>query len=314
VVQNGSTARVLVNRGGGPLDYPSGAYDFEIPAGGFLLKRIAAAPLLTASAIPSGTDDGGNVDFYLLAGEPARGAPPFWLRPPGPGGPPGAAGTNGTDGTDGAPGAAGAPGTNGTNGAPGAPGAAGATGPAGLGLGAAWVPGNYYAALATTGTLLLVANELWAEPFIVGSAHTFPNLAIEFQIAGSTGAVCRVGIYADNGAGYPGALVLDAGAIPATVAHVGIPQLAALAEALPPGLYWLCVAGQGSPTTQPTLVAGTNNSVMPSVFSPLGAGNLSTTGAYQGYGLTGVAGALPNPFPAGATKAAGLLPIVALQA
>jgi hypothetical protein len=129
----------------------------------------------------------------------------------------------------------------------------------------------------------------------------------EITTAGSTGAVLRLGVYADDGSGmFPGALVVDAGTIDATV--VGNAALTlSTALVLVAGKYWVGGASQGSPATAPVVrIVGTNGAVlMPSTTAS--ASNIPT-GAAQ----NSVSGALPSTFTTtlGFTSA---VPRVALQ-
>lgn len=59
---------------------------------------------------------------------------------------------------------------------------------------------------STPGTLLTVTGTLYAYPYYIPGPSTIKTLAID-TTTGQTGGGAFIGIYADNGSGYPGALV-----------------------------------------------------------------------------------------------------------
>lgn len=186
-------------------------------------------------------------------------------------------------------------GPTGPTGPTGATGPTGPTGPTTPGFtGTIFLAGRYYPQLNSNGTaLLLTANTATAMPFVVGATHTFPAISVQSTIVGSTGSLVRLGVYADNGSGYPGALVQDCG----TVAGTALGQLLiTVNNNLAPGLYWLVASGQGSPVTQPTLVTPNTNYAQQLGIFGSAAGTSSNNG---GYTIAGVSGALPNPMTAG---------------
>jgi hypothetical protein len=162
-----------------------------------------------------------------------------------------------------------------------------------------WYPG---ATLNNADTAGARANgSFLASPVLVGVAHTFVGIGAGINTAGSAGALVRLGLYADNGSGAPGALIVDAGTVAATSATF---VSAAISQALAPGLYWAACAIQGAPATTPVLEA-TNDP--PGGSSILGS---TTTGAFVTPVVTFLsgtaeAGALPSNFPAGAYLSEG---------
>lgn len=104
-----------------------------------------------------------------------------------------------------------------------------------------------------------------------------------------SGCVIRLGIYADNGSGFPGALVIDAGTIDG---HSATVQEITISQALSAGTYWFGAVVQGVTTTQPTMRTGTP------AFAPISSSTIPATNAiYFGYAAGGtVNNGLPNPF------------------
>lgn len=103
---------------------------------------------------------------------------------------------------------------------------------------------------------------------------------------GVADAFLRLGVYMDNGAGMPGALVYDAGAVDASSTGTKTASFAALT--LPAGAYWLVAAAQGMAGASYTGVAA----------STLDSPAVSADAAIVGTALyaSGVSGALPGSF------------------
>lgn len=136
------------------------------------------------------------------------------------------------------------------------------------------------------------AGSLRLVPWIVERALTLDRIGAEVTVIGDVDSKFRLGIYADNGHAYPGALLLDAGQIAGdAVAVAGL----TCAVDCPPGLYWIGGAVQAVVTTQPTLRVVSTNWTPPVV---LGTGTAAPTAGQVavGYAQTAVTGALPATF------------------
>lgn len=171
-----------------------------------------------------------------------------------------------------------------------------------LALTPGFIAGKYYASpgVWVSGTVLQFNAQFDAIPFAVPVAVTVDRIACRVTTAGSAGAVARMGIYQDDGTGYPGALVLDAGTVATTT--TGVKEIV-INQTLQPGLYWLVVGGQGAPATNTTFqtngtgVGSVNVSSLPQipgddandVFSLLGVNN---------WVMSGETGALPSTWTA----------------
>lgn len=128
--------------------------------------------------------------------------------------------------------------------------------------------------------------------FLIDRACTLSSLSIFVTTAVASSTV-RLGIYADDGAGRPGSLVLDAGTVATDT--TGFKELA-ITQALTAGLYWFGVAQQGgaSPISTQAVASGSNGLWNVKSTSSGDAGNMLTFG-YTGYKMSGtVAGALPS--------------------
>lgn len=167
-----------------------------------------------------------------------------------------------------------------------------------------FVSGRYYTfTFGSVSTLSSIGNGGFRlYPVRIRERITIDQIACEITAGGSSGAVARLGIYKDNGYGYPGALLIDAGTVVATA--IAAPA-SSISQVIEPGLYWFAAALQGAPVSEPTFRTSTGGD--PSI----GALTMLETiqSANVGYGTTGITGALPSTFPAGATKVASAIRI-----
>ena len=143
--------------------------------------------------------------------------------------------------------------------------------------------------LTALGSVAATINVLRAVPFPVRFPTRIDRLGCQV-LTGTTGKI-RIFIYADDGNGYPGTLVAQSGELLVTTPAI---YYGAIDVTLQPGLYWF------------GFITDTANSHLSFL-------NGNTSGYYQGIGLNSSAsssyviqasqtyGALPDPFPAGAT-------------
>jgi parallel beta-helix repeat protein len=137
-----------------------------------------------------------------------------------------------------------------------------------------------------------------ATPIEIPTAVTLTSIGCEVTAAGESGALLRLGIYADS-AGFPGARILDAGTIAANA--VATPTIT-ISQALTPGIYWLVANPQAAPTTVPSIrVATGGNSYASFTAAP---GSSFNTGI-RSTAATYTSGGLPTPFPAGGFRGDG---------
>lgn len=159
--------------------------------------------------------------------------------------------------------------------------------------------GNYFYPVsgASNGTSNTLGNNtLRLVPFYLPVATTITKLGAEVTATGDAGSKVRLGLYADNGSMYPGALLVDAGQIAgdsATVQEITLGTPLALAA----GWYWIGAAVQAAATTQPTLRT-INNSTVGTVVLPIGTTIPSSNGTVIGYSQTSVSAGLPSTFTA----------------
>ena len=155
---------------------------------------------------------------------------------------------------------------------------------------------NQWFTSPVTGTALTTgapaANTLYAIPFIVSKVMTIDQMAINVTTLGS-GSTPRVGIYADNGNSYPGALVVDAGTQSGGATGVKT-YTTGLPVTLDPGLYWLAYVTNATAPTIRTFAVASLNPV-------LGYSSALGTAPNLGWSVAFTFAALPSTFTAGGT-------------
>jgi collagen triple helix repeat protein len=191
----------------------------------------------------------GRVALYDAAGNPldlAGGS----QGPVGPKGDPGPEGPQGPQGAQGPRGDTGGDGPKGDPGPQGVKGDTGAVGPekrrrmtSGKSLWyASGTPGSSFVPFAD--------NMMYYVPFPVQSGVALDRLGIYIQGAGQSGALVRLGVYADSGGGIPGARLVDAGTIDGASA---IFQKKTISLTPTDTLLWLAALFTASATTRPNV-------------------------------------------------------------
>lgn len=161
---------------------------------------------------------------------------------------------------------------------------------------------------ATPGTLLTVTGTLYAYPFYLSGPTTLVTLGM-YTTSGQTGGAARIGLYTDNGAGYPGNLVSgsDGGALACT-SGAAI-QNNTVSLTLAGGWYWLASIFTAS-STFPTVASAavSYGSAMNSFLGSDTAAHLIATSAQaaSGISITGqtygaLSGINSGVFPSSAT-------------
>lgn len=106
--------------------------------------------------------------------------------------------------------------------------------------------GEYYAvrgAVSGAGAGAPTLNRVHYLPLLVNKTTTFDRIASYITAAGSAGAVDRMGIYSDDGAGKPGTLILGAGTV-ATDTGANSIRAITISQQLTPGFYWVAIVAQ----------------------------------------------------------------------
>lgn len=178
-----------------------------------------------------------------------------------------------------------------------------------MGGGVPLVSSRYYGVPrgATPGTLLTVTGTLYAYPFYLPGPTALTGIGV-YTTTGQTGGAARVGLYTDNGSGYPGSLVsgTDAGALAATSGAAD--EFNTVSLTLNGGLYWLAsifTASSTFPTVASAAVgyAAASNSLLGSDT----AAHLIATSAQAASGISvaatygALSGISSGTFPTGAT-------------
>lgn len=178
------------------------------------------------------------------------------------------------------------------------------------------VTGRFYGLpLGTTPVAILtVTATLYAYPIYIAASTTVSTLNISCT-TGQTGGACHMGIYADNGAGYPGALVYDSGAV-ANLTSTAVITKTGVNTTLDAGWYWIATIFTASGTFPSVAGITANYSVATNaqLGSDTAAHALATSGqAATGISVAGTYGALPTTFTAGgALTLNAATPLVAL--
>lgn len=160
----------------------------------------------------------------------------------------------------------------------------------------AFPSGTYVAPLLVSSTALSAADSLRLAPCFIPQTLTITRFVGEVTTAGSSGSKMRLGIFADTGAGMPGALVLDAGQINGDSATVQEITLGS-SLVLTPGWYWVGAAAQSATPTMPRHgrsgpVGGAGSGFLMNLGTTLPVAGV----AAAGLAMTGVTGALPSTF------------------
>ncbi|HET6453473.1 MAG TPA: NHL repeat-containing protein [Armatimonadota bacterium] len=167
------------------------------------------------------------------------------------------------------------------------------------------ISGDYHGSFAPGKPHPVLTNAAWtiahgyATAFLVTQATSFDSLNMYIASGNSAGRLCMLGLYSDNGAGYPGTR-LEYGEVDWST--TGLKTVAfASPRVLQPGLYWLYIeANHATPTIRS--FAALNN--ICSIFGKTNA--TTTTKADYLYLLTrAYDSTLPNPFTAGAARWGG---------
>jgi hypothetical protein len=154
--------------------------------------------------------------------------------------------------------------------------------------------GKYYFTASPTAqaTGTTGSNVLRLLPWYVPAPVTIVRIGAEVTVIGDVGSKVRLGIYADSGVGYPGALVVDAGQILGDSATV---QELTISTVLAPGLYWIGGAAQSVTTTQPTM-RNVATSWVPPLLPQLGTTIPGSAAQTFGFLQNAVSGALGGTF------------------
>jgi len=133
-------------------------------------------------------------------------------------------------------------------------------------------------------------------PWVLRRPVAIDRIGAVVTTVGEANSKVRLGVYADTGNAYPGALLLDAGQINGDSATT---QEITVALTLAPGIYWIGGVSQACATTPPTVRIAAAAWVPPLTLS-IGT-SVAAGAATMGYQQTGVTGALPSTFSATVT-------------
>ena len=177
------------------------------------------------------------------------------------------------------------------------------------------IAGNWYTEYTSSGGgFTPTIDTCYAMGFVCSSAHTFQGIGV-FTRSTTGGSSCDMAVYADNGSGYPGALVASVTGV--STAVTGLAS-SALTAALEPGIYWLCFKVKTGETAS-TGINGSWPGGSGSSQSATGAAALlgtdSAQALYTCYTKASFAASWPGTFPGGAgLTQSNHAPLMALEA
>lgn len=158
--------------------------------------------------------------------------------------------------------------------------------------------GRWYGPAASVGSAGPATGRLYALPFFLPVPATPKALAIGVAASSASAASFRLGIYADNGGGLPGALLYDSGTLTIAAGAAGAQQGPAIAGlSLAPGWYWLASIFSGSALPSVYTAALSPLALTQSLLGGSSAlGPMNNGNATTGLGMTLAFGALPASF------------------
>lgn len=165
-----------------------------------------------------------------------------------------------------------------------------------------WKAGEYYQTQVggQRAPAALGVNCAYAAEFAVPRATTLNSIAIEVTTA-AAGSTVRLGLYADNGTGAPGALVADFGTVDSSTTGS---KVLAISRTLQPGLYWAVAAARGgAPVIQGLSGGGSGTVPQP----------LTGTAVHNGYVGTHPADALSATFTPATTPTTAAAPLILVR-
>ncbi len=144
-----------------------------------------------------------------------------------------------------------------------------------------WVTGRFYGLPegATQAAVLTVAGELYAVPVFIPNQVNLDSISISVT-TGQVGGLVRAALFADNGAGYPGAIVADTDTGDLDGTGTAVVGSSAVDVDLNPGWYWMGIIATAT-TTKPSVIGTTatypnrNNTLL---GSDTAAHSLATSG------------------------------------
>jgi hypothetical protein len=170
-----------------------------------------------------------------------------------------------------------------------------------------WVAGRFYGnPIGNTPTgVLTVTGTIYAYPLWIPQT-TIKTVNLGVQL-GQTGGNAHVGLYFDNGAGYPGSLLVDFGAVGALTSTATVTLTASTPQPVNSGMYW--VTSVFTATSTFPNVYGVANTYTPATSYQMGFDTAAHALATSGEAVSGIAiasatsvyGTLPATFPTGAT-------------
>jgi len=167
--------------------------------------------------------------------------------------------------------------------------------------------------VAATGAQLntLTLNEAEAIPIIL-RAGTLDRIGTNQSSGATPGEFFRLGIYSDDGNGYPGALLVDGGQVDRSTSGF---KTVTISLAVTAGIYWIVQAQQGGSSLGNCVISGSNSEGnRPIAVNTMADATNLFAFAPAGYKTTGISGAFPATWPATPIGMTGFkIPIVGVR-
>jgi hypothetical protein len=164
---------------------------------------------------------------------------------------------------------------------------------------------SYHVLYSAVATGTIGSNTLLAIPFYIPDSSSFDRIKV-WPLATNANKFIRLGIYADNGSSYPGALISDYG----SVAFTQYNSFINISETLSNGLYWLAFIHDFAVTNFQKYDADNSHGLLGTTDQ---AGSLPSNKEVA-YEIAYTFGALPDPYPSSAISyTLSNIPVVAMR-
>jgi hypothetical protein len=132
-------------------------------------------------------------------------------------------------------------------------------------------------------------------PWLNRGTITIKAFGVNVVTAGAATSLYRMGIYNDDGSGYPGTLVVDSGQVDCTTTGAKSITLGT-SLVLPAGLYWIGGVAQGTSGGQTITITGGSLDFIPGYVYASLTTTISAPASTHSYTQSAVTGALPGTF------------------
>lgn len=162
-----------------------------------------------------------------------------------------------------------------------------------------YLSGQAYTQFQVINGASVSANSLYAICFYARTSAVMAKVGLAVQGADATHPGIHLGVYADNGSLYPGALLADDNTASAATSQNAAFTAAINVSVTGGKVYWLAVLFEGTPVITRAYLAADSFAVLGQTTS-----DLTLQNEWAGYRVAQSYGALPSTFPGGGTLGA----------